>query len=230
MLKLEKNQRHGDISLRLRDQPHFFTKEVRKALGAACAFHLAALLLFHVAPFTLRQSEVILPTVIVQTELPQNEPVVIAQLTENETGGRYPLAPKKSLPYFPEMPEAAWSPGIAYKKEENLSQVYFHSPNYASYFTPEQNKRFSNGTINLSGPLGECALISKPTLEPLALEESQLQRFSVRVAGDTGKVIWYTPLETSSSIPFSGDALLSQLVVKSNVPGIIEGEVEIVYD
>lgn len=190
MLKLG----HG-LNVTLREKERFFEKSLLIALGCALAFHLGALLLFHVIPFTFASSYVFPPVQVrsIQT-VPGTSAWANAPHEEDElrppTPSFIPLLEIASLETKPLHLKIDALEAI----EEDVWPIALE-PLALDLSQPRIR-------LNISGPLAEHRLVkSDPALEEklqLSLKTTPVfVRYQVRMHEQTGELYWLERTESS---------------------------------
>jgi len=199
MLKLEKAIRNGDISIELRQKEPFFTVNLRNALLVALAFHLSAILIFHITPMLLSSNK-ILPPAIVEINFDDPEGAALAALDPEMGPKRHLLAPKMSSPELPRIPQLTVMEQMEYFQETSLMDSLFT----AIEIKKEEERFFQSSLISMVQPSKAIeihitgALAEKmETLPeiPLALRDTAMKNsgrllFAVQVDNRNGQVFW----------------------------------------
>jgi len=226
MLRIEKGTRQNPIVLTFRDRPIVFSLEFIQAFGIALGIHLFALILFHISPFKVRNSEIILPPSLVHIELTPGEGHVLTDLHDSEPRLRMPSPPRWTNPHLPDIPDTSSFADVV--SMEPLLKKAFTEP--AIRISDELPYHEPSVQVYVSGPLGnyEMDAIMASATENI---KPGRQHFSVKVEAKSGRVFWYEQLDGAKEGRTQAEHILRTLQFHTKDRSLIlSGEVEIIYD
>lgn len=242
MLKL-KNDRQ--VSIILRDKDRCCTRTFYLALALAVGFHGLFLLIFHVAPITLRWNSTIFPPVQVEADFALNDWAVLADIESPPplSSGLPPF--ESSVPALSAHPTyVSAGHGEEIIENANVENPFFEIEKtiYQPSYNPLERSRLTPVTLYVSGPLGSQEIISG-NLEmlrelPIHLKASlrtQDKRltYSVLVQAQSGKIFWYEPKELTSitAVDKFAENLLKNILFSPETQGfVIAGEIEMHFN
>ena len=241
MLRLEKAIRNGEISIELRQKESFFTTNLRNALLLALAFHLSAILIFHITPFLIVKNT-ILPPAVVEINFDDPEGATLASLDPEMGPKRHLLAPKMSSPELPRIPKLMMMEQMEYFKETSLMD-----PLFVAIETQEGEERFFQSSlasmippfkaieIHVTGALAEK--MQTPPEIPLTLLDSLIKTsgrvlFAVQVDNRSGQVFWKQKKNGGSGVEHQqlAEKILKELKFELNPDYFVTaGEIEMTF-
>lgn len=203
MLKLEKSSHLNDVTVRIRERDRFFDSLLLKALAIALFFHLSALILFQVTPFSLT-STYLFPPAKVQSKSPSRTLSAIATPTPDDLADFMPpsmsLIPSLEMADLPQdfslAPLRALDPDAFQPMEEELWPIW-EAP--LKLHLEEARIRLA-----ISGDLSQHPLIASDPLlnqkQPFnAASVPVYVTYSVQIDDETGEVFWFERLQSSGN-------------------------------
>jgi hypothetical protein len=213
MLKLEKNS-NQEITFKIRDKEKIFNRTFMNAFFLAMGLHLFAIIIFQVKPFGLANSDLILPTISVETDKVLNKnQIATAETRIAEIFSRGILEPALSQISLPDIPKNTFISHIEFIHKNNsllhpfieLEQEY-HKPWLGKIEFPIisqpllikasgrlANRKFSSPLVEEWNDLYKEELFPKNSLKKYRVI------FLVEIEDKTGEVFWFTAKETSEN-------------------------------
>lgn len=202
MLKLEKSTQFSGVSVRMRERDRFFEKRLLKALAYALLFHIGALFLFHVTPFSFNSSFVF-PPVTVNSELPSSTSVAIATIDQSPADTElqpslFSLIPPLEMDIASKetlfSPSWALNPNAFDAFEQRIWSTW-DSPPTAPWEEPRIQLAISGElarhTLVVTDPLlGEKQSIFKPAIPAYVT-------YRVQMDEESGELFWFEMLQSS---------------------------------
>ncbi len=225
MLKLEKVSKSLELSITFRKQARFFNRTLIQALALAIGLHLLAFFLFHVSAFKVLGSHVHIPPVNVETDIFINsDPIVTAQIAQDETHYKFVKEPRSSSPAIPSviihspLPAPVLTEKAVFRKPfEEIKSADLYPIDFLTFSSPNSVKEpiqvYAFGLlahrISLENSLIDNALNDlKKVGHPLSFRAS----FAVKVDDQTGSIFWYESKHQEKSQEME---LLAEQVLKS---------------
>lgn len=208
MLKLEKPAASDHAYVTLRENTRMFTPTFVRALGWAFCFHLGGLILFHVQPFRIAQTNTQYPPVQVKIEMALPDSAIYADLEVKDVRRAMLPEPAVPIPLIPRL--SLQSPSLAevFPAEKSFPStlIAMEDPGelVSGWITLDPIPVLNEKTpqVRFLGPLANRSPILEtlPNLVPPKKKSiSQRGVYSVKIDDRTGVIFWYSN--------FSGDHL-----------------------
>lgn len=201
MLRIEKSS-SKPVYLSIRENTRMLTPTFLQALSVAFALHAFALILFHVQPFRINQTNTQFPPVQVNIEIAQPESAIFAELEEkktHQTAIPEPEGPQPLIPYLSLKSPNQMEVFTAYEEmPTDPFRLDFHDQLIGSWirmddFPPSQRMV---PFINIRGPLADRPIVAgtipKAALPPKRTQTIRLL-YTVKVDDETGRIFWFHP-------------------------------------
>ncbi|MBA3722058.1 MAG: hypothetical protein H0W88_06635 [Parachlamydiaceae bacterium] len=229
MLKLERNCKNNDINLTVRSRECFWNSILIKAFILALAFHLGAILLFHIQPFKTSSSFLFAPINVQAPSKIENQ-VTLEEAKTPVNPDDFPLLAlyQPTLPDVPLFLNSDFEnsnsiqkiPEISFASFDTLEQQSFHripltpSKDLVLTYTPIQ--------MTVSGNLAKRQLIDNKNTPFLnsRLQKKQAShleyyhtQYKVVIDATTGQIFWFDKIISSgqSKIDRFAEDLLQKL-------------------
>lgn len=204
MLKLEKSK-DRDIAIRLKEQDRFFTKMLWKALGLALAFHLSAILFFHIQPFKLTSS-FIFPPINVQSLPMWDSHATLESEQQIEPLDDLSTAPQIGIefPHVPEMLQESTNKFTVLSEGSIPSFSVLERSALPIQISSSIDTFYNPISIYISGNIAQRPLINK--IDSIFTKEKWMKqgdlhyyaiKYLVQLDPESGEIFWYDRKKSS---------------------------------
>lgn len=200
MLKIEKQSSSKPINLSIRENTRLFTPTFLQALTVTLFLHVSAIILFHVQPFRINQTNTQFPPVQVNIEIALPDSAIFAELEEPKSHHiaiPEPSWPKPSIPYMtlnsPDHFEIFSNESI-FPMDSFTLDFHDQLEGFWVNLDPAPLAQKKAPQIYILGPLANRPIVAGTLPEPLKQsKKSQVKHllYTVNIDDESGKIFSY---------------------------------------